>query len=642
MKRTIAIFITLLLLPAFIVTAQQEESGVTLDAKLLAQVAQGKAVLACPGCDLRGANFSGYNLTKANLSRANLEGADLSKTTLDDADLSGADLRGANLDGMTCARCDLSGAQLDRISMKGARLSGADLQNVSIAPEQLESVRRQAAAFDATLSSAEEFDAREPWACGYSDLSKVTKRIHVSTKGKDDNGCGLTPDSPCLTIAKGIAQCPNPPAGCAVLVEFGEYRLKETLQLVGGVDLHGGCIGQSRHKPDLRSLIVGADGYIAAQATARGAKMIQGFEIHGGNALLNGAASIALHVVQPVTVLNSRIVAGRGANGRAGGAGAEGGKGGDGSGQDGGGNAACGNTGGGRGGSGRSVSVENYWDVIIPKFRCTGWCTGTCEGATGSSGEASGGKGGGRGGDNCAECPVTDGGTGVLADAGTAGSCGSGGTPDGSTMGFMQNGYWVPGSGGSGTRGKFGGGGGGGGGGGYFAGSCFGVKTERNGGNGGGGGAGGCGGGLASGGQQGGASIGILLVGGPLVIKDSHVTAGIGGDGGVGGAGGKGGVGGSGAGGSSGGSGAGKGGGGGKGGTGGAGGGGAGGNGGPSIGIAIGSGSTVTETNVVYYTGTAGKPGGLGKGGAQSDGGICTGPDGQNGRASSAVNKQQF
>src|SRR5687768_10639394 len=112
MRRTILIVIALLLLPmraranTSIVTGQQKEPAVKLDAKLITEIAQGKAVLSCPGCDLQGVNFSGFNLSKANLARANLAGANLSNTRLDDADLSGANLRGANLDGMTCARCD--------------------------------------------------------------------------------------------------------------------------------------------------------------------------------------------------------------------------------------------------------------------------------------------------------------------------------------------------------------------------------------------------------------------------------------------------------------------------------------------------------------------------------------------------------
>ncbi|MFP5247083.1 MAG: pentapeptide repeat-containing protein, partial [Thermoanaerobaculia bacterium] len=562
-------------------------------------------------------------------ARADLRDANLSGTTLADAELTGADLRGAKLDGMSCARCDLSGAQLDRKTLQAAKLESADLQNANI--------------FPALLSDTTEVSTNEPWTCGYSDLSRVTKRMHVSTKGRDTDDCGATPTGACLTIAKGIAQCKKAPAGCAVLVAFGDYQLKETLQLAAGINLYGGCVA-GPPKKDLQSLIRGADGWIGVQSASTGEKTIQGFEILGGNAQTGqGAPAMALHIVDRTVVLNSRIVAGAGAKGRPGSNAVAGTKGGDASGSTPGANSTCSNAGGGSGGAGRRVSVENYWDGVVPKFRCTGSCPGGCDGSTGASGEASGGKGGGRGGDNCAECPVSSAGNGGGGDGGTNAGCGGGGVPDPAIMGsFNAAGYWQPVTGGSGQRGKVGGGGGGGGGGGYFAGSCFFVKTERNGGGGGGGGAGGCGASEGFGGQQGGASIAIAVNGGPLVIKDSRVTGGLGGDGGDGGNGQKGGDGGSGAGGSGGESGAGTGGNGGKGGAGGASGGGAGGNAGPSIGIALSSRGTVEESNVAYYVGLPGKPGGRGKGGAKIIDNVCAGSDGQDGLQSKAVEKQKF
>ena len=650
MKRTIWIVIAfMLLLPVSIATGQQEEPAATREAKRLTEIAEGKAVLSCPGCDLQGVNFSGFNLSKANLVRANLAGANLSNTRLDDADLSGADLRGANLDGMTCARCDFSGAQLDRISLKGAKLDDADLQFADIAPAQLESLKRSAGAFDATLSAIGDSSSGAPWACGYSDLSKVTKRIHVSTTGNDGDSCGATPETACRTIAQGIKMCKAEPAGCAVLVAFGEYKLTESLQLAAGIDLHGGCIPSSTPpKKDLVSLIRGADGYSTVLSTSTGPKTIQGFEIFGSDSQIPGGASMAVYVTDRLTVLNSRIVAGNGKKGADGGNPGAGSKGGDGSERTGGRNPGaggfCPNTQGGDGGSTRTVSVETYWDPFpLFKYKCIGSCAENCDGLSGGAGEVSGaGQGGGRGGDNCAECPVTSAGTGVLGGTGTNGTCGGGGASSTVTMGVFQNSIWRSVASESGQRGKAGAGGGGGGNGGYFAGWCF-RAIERYGGRGGGGGAGGCGGSAGGGGQQGGASIAILLVGGQLTIKDSKITAGRGGDGGKGGNGNKGGAGGSGAAGAGGDGSAGTGGRGGDGGAGGSSGGGAGGNGGPSIGIALSPGTpAVVESNVTYLLGDPGTPGKKGTGGASTVTGGCSGTDGQDGKASSAVQKHQF
>ena len=86
--------------------------------------------------DFSGANLSGANLSDANLSGANLSDADLSGADLSDADLSGAnlsradlsraDLSGADLSGADLSGADLSGANLSRADLSGANLSGAD------------------------------------------------------------------------------------------------------------------------------------------------------------------------------------------------------------------------------------------------------------------------------------------------------------------------------------------------------------------------------------------------------------------------------------------------------------------------------------------------------------------------------------
>jgi hypothetical protein len=71
--------------------------------------------------DLSGIDLSKANFMKADLSKANLKNADLSGVDLKNADLSGADLSGANLSG-----ADLSGADLSDADLSGADLSSAD------------------------------------------------------------------------------------------------------------------------------------------------------------------------------------------------------------------------------------------------------------------------------------------------------------------------------------------------------------------------------------------------------------------------------------------------------------------------------------------------------------------------------------
>ena len=75
--------------------------------------------------DFTGANLSWADLGGANLSWADLEGADL-----EGADLEGADLEGANLEGANLGGVDLRGANLGGANLGGANLGGADLRGV--------------------------------------------------------------------------------------------------------------------------------------------------------------------------------------------------------------------------------------------------------------------------------------------------------------------------------------------------------------------------------------------------------------------------------------------------------------------------------------------------------------------------------
>jgi hypothetical protein len=87
--------------------------------------------------DLYGANLSRVNLSRAdlygaNLSRADLYGADLTDADLYGADLSGANLSRANLYGVNLSRVNLYGADLSRADLYGANLSRANLSRVNL------------------------------------------------------------------------------------------------------------------------------------------------------------------------------------------------------------------------------------------------------------------------------------------------------------------------------------------------------------------------------------------------------------------------------------------------------------------------------------------------------------------------------
>ena len=83
------------------------------------------------------ANLSATNLREANLREAELSGASLLKADLVDADLAGADLRGAKFnEAVLCwanlSEADLSSANLSRANLIGVNLRGADLNGANL------------------------------------------------------------------------------------------------------------------------------------------------------------------------------------------------------------------------------------------------------------------------------------------------------------------------------------------------------------------------------------------------------------------------------------------------------------------------------------------------------------------------------
>jgi len=106
--------------------------------------------------DLRGADFSGANLSHLDLSGRDLSGiqlfnADLRGTNLQDANLEGAELSTANLesailDGANCrqaglGRANLSHASLFRTNLEGATLTQANLEHANLSCANLKHSR---------------------------------------------------------------------------------------------------------------------------------------------------------------------------------------------------------------------------------------------------------------------------------------------------------------------------------------------------------------------------------------------------------------------------------------------------------------------------------------------------------------------
>lgn len=601
--------------------------------------------VSCPGCDLHGVDFSNRDLSHANFAGANLRDADLRGATLTDAILIGADLTDAKLDHAIATHADLSRAILDGADLQTATLTGADFEYA-----HLQHAKLNRALLSDTLAGPLELGApSDDVLCGYADLAPVTSRIYVATAGADVDSCG-TATAPCKSVQKGIDRCG--PTGCGVLVMYGEYPLTATLTMKPGVSLYGGCVPRARWKKEYFSTILAPAGGLPAFFSAgvmTDKTIVQGFQISGSKATAPGAASIAVvtRSSSALYFLNDTIVAGEGAIGSDGRDMSDGTVGGNADGKKGG-VTPCGSTGGGGGAGPMNVDVVNWWDFIIPKYRCDPSCPeNNCYGYGGAPGQtgqySSGGKwGAGR----CGECFVDRGNTGERGGDGAAAFCGSGGQAAGANAGnFTEISRtdlrWSGNSGSNGSPGGHGAGGAGGGSGGFRGLFCVGVKTRDAGNQGGGGGAGGCTAPPGSGGQQGGGSFAILTKITQLHLENCRVIGARGGNGGRGGNGAKGGKGGNGAGGGRSGGG-GFGGDGGNGGAAGSSGGGAGGNGGPSVLIAMLQETTLDVKTTPYYGGTSGTPGIKGNGGAKTDGNTCAGSDGAAGNPGAVADTRQY
>jgi Pentapeptide repeats (8 copies) len=90
------------------------------------------AIVNFTGANLTGADLDRLHLIDANFSRANLTGANLTYTHLPFAYLANADLHGANL-----ANADLHGANLANADLRGSNLAHADLLGANLTHAKL-------------------------------------------------------------------------------------------------------------------------------------------------------------------------------------------------------------------------------------------------------------------------------------------------------------------------------------------------------------------------------------------------------------------------------------------------------------------------------------------------------------------------
>ena len=86
---------------------------------------------SCRYCDLRGANFDGFNLSNKDLTGANLSGVDLSNKDFSGTILINTILSRTNLDGVDFSNKDLTGVNLDNVDQSNVNLTGVIWNNSS-------------------------------------------------------------------------------------------------------------------------------------------------------------------------------------------------------------------------------------------------------------------------------------------------------------------------------------------------------------------------------------------------------------------------------------------------------------------------------------------------------------------------------
>jgi hypothetical protein len=386
-----------------------------------------------------------------------------------------------------------------------------------------------------TSTSTDTDTADTPASCPNADLAGYKALVYVAASGADSDSCGDKPASACASLAKGIARCGV--AGCAVLVQHGLYPTTASLSLRDAVSVHGSCRFGDEPERHYRTVVAASPAVGTPAIDASGinsATALTGLVVLGKPESAPGEASIAMRVSasKGLTMTGVTLVAGRGGDG-APGVSRIGGPGGNGGQADGlaPGGQACPSgqpVMGGNGGAGSSFS-----NFAFDRFSCLFECTCTALPSAGSpdqmagqaSRQARGGGSGGAGlfGGACSgrgsRGPApTDGTAGAAGELGACSTLGGKAIVDKLSSGRFVAGRWLAGRGGQGGAGSAGSGAGGGGAGGY---SMFirGINDflTYDGFPGGGGGGGGCGAPESTGGQQGGASI-------PLVMANATIT----------------------------------------------------------------------------------------------------------------------
>lgn len=376
--------------------------------------------------------------------------------------------------------------------------------------------------------------------CG-TDLRALGQVVYVSTLGKNIDGCGATTATACASIDHGIAAC-GASKGCNVLVRHGLYQTTETIALRDGVSVYGNCRFDGEPDRHYRTTIqaAAAPGTPAISAVAiKTPTVLRDLVVIGQDETAHGTASLAMVVSGStgLSVVNTMLSSGRGGDGLDGSVPAPAGA--PGNGSDGiaygfGGPSCAANTEagtgrGGQGGTGLTTAIQRSaygFDCVFTDIGSAGQPAGgdpaKTRAALGTSGPA---------GQWCNGRPYNYPVPGVNGAPGAAGACGAATQPSPLTAGSFNGTVWVASRGDNGRPGGVGGGGGGGG----AGGSCV-TKIDEiyQGFTGGGGGGGGCGGGAATAGQQGGASIPLVLIDSSLVL-DASLNALVPGPGGRGG-----------------------------------------------------------------------------------------------------------
>jgi len=146
--------------------------------------------------DLRAADLTGVNLSRARLRSVNLRNADLSRADLHGAylyraDLSDADLTGANLRGAYLAEANLHDAKLTATDLHAAdltdaQLRGADLRRADLSNADMTGVNLT----HATLPPTIQFDREQQQWIHVPEAAASTPDVVVTSKGSSSDFAG--------------------------------------------------------------------------------------------------------------------------------------------------------------------------------------------------------------------------------------------------------------------------------------------------------------------------------------------------------------------------------------------------------------------------------------------------------------------